>query len=794
MLALLVDYNFSDYQHYRRIYSEHLGADDEEDNLQLGFLDTVALSLSSDTRQSVFIQLLAYTAERKLALGQRIAAGLLGAVAASELDNIEPAADALEQLIVELDNRDGDGRSGALLKAIACHQLAVRLLELGELDRVRKYTEQCRSALLSTQSGEWESFTVSEGVSWDPSVSQTRVSEVISDNSDALSAVIADRDNKLWVDIVRRKPPINELRSARATVGGLSALVDETFQTLYAPSKSSTTLFRSGDPVIRPLFSALLNAELTGSIGRMQNLRELTGKALAVRNDTEAREDVASMREAIRLLRHADKDAALRRLAYSLRNYGPLNILKNSVEELLTGDRVQSTVTRSDVTLIEAGSDVLRPDMRAIAIEIVEAFSFKKKNSRFNTSVLAGWKRLETYLKATAALLPESGRDSHVVSSVLRMIDQYKIGGDQLLFSALTAVASAVDWNEVPEEAATRWREWFYSVESSKDLQMRDVFRMARSLGVESSVRFDPASLDFVAHVISEGIAAQAEDSPAVDKAVETCLDYLHRETVDAESGTHTLWSYSPAGLASGLIRMFRRTELWPALIAVLFHRSIPAREKNPALEILSDASVFVPPNIVDSLARSWPFHSMARDAGGREFLAGNDALTLASWRKLAITAGAVSAADAQICIIQDAASTDEAVRGKAAECASALYMSSASSDDWPIVLILQLSHDKSGLVRGISGRELARISAIDSQLTGIVKDRVSEIFREPGIALTLNVLEGFRMQDDWRVLPVDKTRAWWLPMVVEFAGNHPSFIVRRNAAKLLNGSHADHR
>ena len=104
-----------------------------------------------------------------------------------------------------------------------------------------------------------------------------------------------------------------------------------------------------------------------------------------------------------------------------------------------------------------------------------------------------------------------------------------------------------------------------------------------------------------------------------------------------------------------------------------------------------------------------------------------------------------------------------------------------AGEVDWPVVLLLQLSHDVDTAVRSSAARGLATVDEYEIvSLQQLIRGRVQELAESDGIGSVSAVLHGFARNKG-------RQEAWWRAIVGDVAESHPSSNTRSQAGNLLS-------
>lgn len=782
LFALLIELEVADFEEYQSgLEPTNYPARDAS----LELLNAARATLESGTQRDGMLRLFEMAQKPQSSFGIRVAAALMAAVVASELDEFEQAVHFLKSLLEQARNYATTvNGSTKLLRAALAQQLAIRLLESGDIEQAYSYSNEAYQTLSLEGDELWDHFSVSQGISWDSRQSQVRVAELLRGNAMALRAFLGDDSSNEWVDVVRSSPSIAELPPIRGTLRGLAHLVDEKFRERFEASGSSRTLRIGGDPVLQPMYAALMHAELAGSLSEIRKLRELIGQTLMLRS---ADEDLShSVAEAIRLLRQSDSETSLKRLLRTIRIHGPIEVIGDSGSRLLANKESLNHISQADLYLIEAAADLLSPPMRSKAIEAALAYPIASSDRRLGPSASARWKKLEDSLRVTSILLPESDADDTTARQVLIWAKKFRVERQSLTFSAVVKLAEAVQWDRVSQETVYGWRKWLSNLSASFDAGKLEFLRLAEVLGAPLNSReiLIPEDSEYVAWLVNRNLSGRPISSTELAAAVQICAKELIKDVELANKGTIEGHLYSPAELAAYLIAACGAIELWDPLNKFLANPRVAGWDKVAALNRLT----YSPLNIPDEI------RAQIREAGAAMLSAkASDRLgprvnmLPSAWRKFAVVNSFISLNSAQLDIIADAASPHAQLRAAAADIA-ALFLDRSPGVDWPAVLLLQISRDQNSSVRAAAARNLAYISTQDLVAQQAVQERVRQLLFEPGVGLPMAILRGLLRSVEQQYRSFEDAD-WWVSDVTRLSRSHPSSLIRGRALRLLSST-----
>jgi hypothetical protein len=778
LLALIVRMQWQEYESYRE-----LNEDEKIPVRSRRILDAARRALDSETIHEGLRELIRVASDENLSLGERGAAALLAANADSELDVPDAhiaLLDHLASLMVASAGSFEDSRK--LASAILLQQCAFRAFEAGRTDTSRQYAGQVLSALARIGS-DWEEFPVSRGVSWSSQVSQTRLAELIIGNAKSLLAGSADIRDDSWVEIVKAPYPAASTRSVRDAFSGLAATIEEVFKDNFASTKRARRLMQR-DNVLRPLYSSLLHAELSGDVSDASRMRNVVGNILAVRSALD--ESLTATRlEALRLLRQADSTDHLQRLLTKMRAHGPLEAIREAAEKVVDARREQDYVTSSDLALIDQAADLLSPAYTNDAIELAFRYARQPYDGRLKRLHSALWKQIETALRSVNLLI--SGNSdvdfSYIVRAVVDLVADSEAVGDQFVVSALAALSPNVRLDAVPENDKDAWVALAGLGSEPASALAVDRLRIYLAAGQvpPRQISANLASHEFVVALINGWLGdAGPED---LDKASDIVSRTLQTVQSEASRGAYTVYSWSPFSLAAILITRFSRFELWPILIDVLSDPNVANDGKYDVIRLLAER---VPTrDVAASLRDHLPEGRIPEftEQGNSLFSVPLGQLN-ATRRSFHLAYDLERPSSLQESILGDIGARDASIRAESAT--SCLFSVIADSRlEWPVVLLLQLSYDQAPVVQGNAARALAYLSAlVNVSFLESICQRVETLLSAPGTSGVMSVLRGLYEAAESSSIPSAVLR--FKESLTVVAREHPSRAVRDAAREVL--------
>lgn len=733
LLALVVNHQQREYGEFR--------ASAEDDNVSNQTPDLPAIALRALSEGSVrdgFEELLAVADDSTVLFGKRAAAALLAGAVASELDVPERVMDVLERLCREVE-RGTSRPTGRLVAGVLRQQLAVRAFEAGEIAVANASSRRARDHVRDVP-GPWDEFAVSRGIGWTSAESQAKLAVLIESNALALIVGTSDPLEESWADLVRSPFPEAATKSRRDTLAALEDAVGDEFKRAFGRHQRSITL-GGGDTQGRLLYSAMLHAELTGELSYIARMRVLLGMALALRLREKSKDEAASL-EALRLLRQGDAQEELTRFIRNVRRWGPLPALCKSAEDLISARAGRGNVTSTDLTLIRNAADMVSSHSSIDAVRLAMRYIHDNRDGRVKGSGVASWRKVEIGIGVVSDLV--DGNDAldlpEIVTIVLEATNNLELARQQAAFSALARLTRVIDWARVPTELRSAWGESLTRVAVVGEALSIDVVRACLAVGLPIPAGFKLEGLEFVLSVMDKLDSGAAIGE--FDRAVSILVEILNDARVDAASGRYSGFSWSPFQLAAYLATRGSSDNLWRALTASLRDPNILNEDKIEAMSILSDeAQVSELPEWVrgEILDESFVIRGTARSF----FRSTPEKHVDHAFRTFRLAHDLLSPVDICGDVLRDLGSPDAVVR---LEAARACMVSAMKRPDleWPVIVLLQLSHDGDGDIREVAALGISFISVRPRRgLKNEIITRTRELLRDEGVAIVMGALRG---------------------------------------------------
>lgn len=738
LLALLADGREADFNRYRGSN----GAPGEVDESELAAVDAVHRSLLVESQVQGIRQLSEMRRIEQFTLGLHAVVALFEAVGQSELDRLDLALEALDDVLTRFEHNSGvvsDG-SRALVEAAVRQQRVLRYIESRQLEAARDEAQQVET-LLDRSTAFDESFPTSRGTDSTPGEAQADLATTLLDHARSARSTIEGPESRLWVSVVRSPLSRADARGIRKVAEGGNAFLWERFETVVSWTAGRQRIAFQ-DSVDGPLATALLHAELTGDVSGVKRHRETLGRSRAIRSH---RDTSWSTGDSLRLLRQADARQPLEDVVRWVRSRGPISSLTNAARAVLDRPSLLNSVTRCDLAVLVGAAEVLERRRLGQSLDAVLAYR-RRPEGRLSGESAASWAVEDVAWRACARIVPGSGRDSEIASVLLAAVDT-DVDVPDYLEGSVVAVVRAITWNDVTASLRNGWRAWVIERANSLSFYVgAAVLDAIDGVGRHTVGRPRPVGLELGARILRE--AAHGADPPAEEVAAATtaCVAGLSEVQESAARGGYGFGGLSAGQIAVGLITSFERADLWNPVAEFLRNPVLVTGQKAPVLDRLA-ADRPVMPDHVYSLLEGTPLATL----GGKAIEMWDERPLPVSPSALRFSAayGIVERARAIGAITQLGGSRNPEARAEAARSIDAALASGGGELEWAAVLLMQLSHDDDAVVRGESARKLAQLRSALPALRDAVDERITELMESDGILIPLLTLRGLESSDD---------------------------------------------
>lgn len=760
LLGLLAECRFDEFERYRELLVP-TGDDD------MDVVDAIEMSLSRDSQREGAGLLAEFAHSNSRRVGVRAAAALFAATALAKADDLSAAVDVVNAALSPTIGGNSRNASERLIAAALRQQLVLRFIEQDRLEEA--YVEAATVESMSRVSSDSvDTVETSKGYSGGSRSAHRDAFATLRSHAQSVRTTLAPRHDRSWVSLVRSRPSRPDERSYRSIAHAGEALAKRDFEGELSWVRRRYA-FLSRDPVVWPVYSALLHAELTGDVGATRRWRDLLGRLRLLDRSTERH---WATEEALRLLRQSDAHEALGDALQLIRAEGPTEVVKEAATRLVESGE-NARLTRSDLTVVASAAEFLDRGMLQRAIRYCEGFHTQPaRQTRLSGERPATWAAADFAWTSIVRLLPGSELDDDVAGALFEFLSGLHDHGE-LVVRSLTQVAETVDWYRVSGITRAKWSSWALTHAEEWARQLA----LAALDGVHGVSRHiphcgRPTGLELATRVIWErqnGVIASPRE---VHSSVAACEADMARTADSASLGHFSIGGLSGAEVATIFAVDFHMTELFDPLLEFIGNHNIPMPYKAPALDRLAHLSSEVPQEVLPLLIQRVRMLADPNQALDFDPFDSNPFPVNPEAVRLLIVTGGISE-EHGVKLITDLLS-DQRVQAKieAVRCLAVAVSSYLS--EWPGMMLLQLSFDSDAVVRAQAGRALAGALAEDRRFNYLLVERVLELLASPGSLIPLLTVHGLRTN-----LPLDASLGTALRAM---ANAHPSRMVRHLA------------
>lgn len=686
-------------------------------------VDLIEMSLSSETQVDATLRLWSLAADATLSYGERVASAAFAALGSLELDEPELAADNLSALAESGKEalRATSPYTGSvdLLLAYLLLLVCARRQDAQQFELARAACAECLEILRGHDLGLLETFSVSEGISWDSAVVQADMRETLFRRALGEWAHLQFMRDNSWTDAVRSRATWIDYRVENVFEERDARVLLEQWEERFESNSGKVVMGRT--PLSEFAYSGYLIAELSGSTSLMSRAREALGKLRLLSSE----KGIFEAREAIRLLRQAGRTGPLQTALRFIQSEGPSDALYREAKTVVDRSPAISRVTEADLLVLDFAADLLGQDELLQAIPIAER---SIDSERLNGP--AGWSALDRMWRTLRRLVPGSGADDYVAKKALGSLTE---GVDEPVASAIALTLESLEWSAVDEEVRAAWSDW-YDAHPDGPSALREV--LAECLGLQNARGL--SNVVDVARMVDD-----RRNEPTADdlwQAQNIIVGALQTETNAAVAGQYSFGGVDTGDVAVAFAMRFESADVWQEVTAMLL-ANVDAVLKAKALERIANFAAQVPEPVREEFAAGWsaisgsPYRvSMARSRVREGFPA-------------ALRAGASLGIDGGSSVIDQLLRWSSGDEGSRIETAKSVpyAISGAADSTWGHYLLLQLSYDRSPDVRAEAGQAMVRVSAMSPDAPQELTRRLEELLTSDGVRVPLRIIHAIQ-------------------------------------------------
>lgn len=735
-------------------------------DLELALIDFAAKSLETRHQADAAEELWHLAFDQNLIPGARVSAALYASVAYAELDLGQDAVRRLLDLIPLLRNEtNAESPSSGIVMAALLQQLVTRLQDSSRFKEAERFTREILDVLPAESTSHFEDFEVSKGINWGPGRVQKDLVVSLREHAWAARSSMEGMSGNLWTRVVRSRQGWIDSRIRSRAADMSETVVSDDYEATFE-SLSGKRTFNKSTPAEKG-YASLLLAELSGHPG-LRSERESVGKVIMLSLPT----DVATAREALRLLRQSQRIAGLQPAVTWIRNQGPTRALVDEAHRVLERINRAPEVTEADLVLLEAAADFLEP---ADLSKGVRATLNYPQTERIWGKV--GWAVYDRMWKTLARLL--EGSDSHdvVAKQAARALIAREV--NDVLAGSLWSVLNALDWEALSVSTRDLFLEWL-DTPALPDVDLGPIRALVSSkVGAEETPLTDYQGLERIAWFIDQESREHKADRALVKTFGSELGSSLRDEAKQAEAGFVSYGGLNTAEVATAFAEKFDDMTLWLELSRYLASPGVDSDLKERALERIAARPAPVPEAAVKLMVAAWP---TLVDAPQSDHLFTPSPLPLFP---AALRAGGalrlLTEQQAMERVMQLAAFSS---RGRVEAARSIPFVLGLGDPTWGHVLLVQMSYDASPEIRGAAGRSLVLTSNMDSPLSPQVIHRVKELLASDGIRVPLAILHGLQQLQSLS----EQTQEVFRETVVDRIEDRTPRVVRKAAELVVAG------
>ncbi|WP_285035376.1 hypothetical protein [Plantibacter sp. ME-Dv--P-095] len=697
---------------------------------EVELVDAASQSLDAPTQQSATATLWTLSISQDLPAGARVAAALYASVGSAELEMSSDAERRLAALVSELSDRRDPEDCEPSLRLVVAALLQHRVARLYDSCRGEAALEVAADVLRwvpRTSDRKYEDFPVSQGISWGAPRVQADIASSLKQHALEARSMLEGFRGQSWVRVVRARKTWIDMRLNNLSAERDSSVLRDAYEQKIESNSGARHFMRRS--TVEAGYEALQLRELAGQIGLTLAARESLGKILML--DTGVNEH--RTREAIRLLRQANAQSALKSTLAWVRNQGPVNALRTDAAAVIARVELDGWITESDLLVLESAGDFLSSTDRARALRA----SFAGLTTRAR-GMRSSWATHDRVWKTIAALISGTDESRFVVGQLSQYL-RGRLWRSRPVSDTLARVVDAVDWSVIGAEGRTSLQEWV-DANSAETEEFLELWR-ALTLALSNQSRGVPEELSLAraAYLADNGKPPAMLQSEVIEVA-----DYVVRsvsaEADQARLGSFSYGGYSTTNVAVAFAIRFAHSGVWQAVLEHLIDSDIDASLKTAALDRIARFKGDVPP---------W-FATAIGDAADSLLRSERKDLLFAA-RPLPVFAEAIRALGAlgqlspetMIDAVMRLAAGDSEARVEAAKTIG--FALGDENAEWGHTLLLQLSYDANPIVRAEAGAGLVVTSLHETRLTRLNRDRVRALFEEEGIRTAAMLLTAIR-------------------------------------------------
>ncbi|MGW9565754.1 hypothetical protein [Prescottella equi] len=693
------------------------------------------------------------------------AIGLIGCVAASELDDYETCnriLDRLDQLV------HGTSDDELLIRAIVLQQRSLRKKDTGQDNR--NTVHQTIQALDKVRSDHCTPFALNPGTLASYSYVDTIDHIVLTVRRAAwsISPTMDLADEREGSRIPDWREQVRSPRSEQLLLISQqsAAVLQRQLKQSFDERMRSRSIAIGGAPI--DLYYPTLLLELNGHSTVYAARRDLALMRF-IRPPAEGNGDLLA--DALRSLRNSGFDKELDLAIEHLRAAGPLSALSSDARKILRGRSGSYLLRVSELRVLAASAELLTEQESSRALDAVLA-ALDSGGPRSAVGHWQAWShRMEAAWQAASVLANPAGRQQVVAD---RLHDE--IGGaamDQYDDRTIARAVYAMDWTKISSETVGRWRSLLSSrteefpvsgsaleavCEPDEDDRVVPIVRQLRDISD-------------VATMINMELSSPRGMNDQWTQAEALVIDELQAIRQRSRGLEYRSGGFSCSDLAAAILGLgYGSDALWASLSSYLTDTEVPRDERSAAFDRLAREAPELP-NFARSLFKEQA-QTILESLDAPTFM--QDSINPYSPAlRFLMTHRLIDDSTSFSGIAQLAGSSNPTARENGLR---SVEFASDSVRDLSIPLALQLSYDEDVRVKAQAARVLTQFSGRRQELTTAAERRLLELLQEDGLLIPLNVIRAIRFES----ISSEVVRS----EIQRLSLHHPSRRIREEASR----------
>lgn len=744
-VAMLIEGRFLEYNRYAEA-DESLPElerliDDPRDPTALTLNSLVRLVTGEGDAASGFFEVI----KTRAALPLKVAAAILGSVAASDQGDHAWALETLGRLLEFAERRD------PLATVLLLMQKSLREAEVGAW----------HSAIQAAESAlELESLLPDE-----PTASILQIARL---NLWMFKSNITFSPGK-FPGIERRTLPSALARPAQKEAGALHSYIKRRFSEIVEDPYGQSTTWYASDEVEVALWTSLMLSEVKGDFASTRSTR-FTLARYRVLETVEGGQQV-EVKEPLQMLLRSGNEKAIRAASSTFMRKGPLAPLQEVTRSAVSEEWTAAN-SKAFIALLRETGDLLGPGDRSQTISRLLSLA-ASATSASPESRLMRLMGHEPYEAISQLVRLADRRTQELVAAELLVID---VQGDPIVSKSVSWVLHNLDWKGISDDLRRHWLDAAIGRLAGQTLDDQPLTVLQRLAATNDSGAAQALldlfetrpTLEVAAAIVDAGIDVPQGTVRAIR---DLTLAKLAAIASSAERGAFSFGGVSAPLLLAVLLLRWGHKAAWQRLTSFLLNSNVAYDDKEAALDVLARATR-LPQEVKKRVKRSGK--TLLRSENHSFF--GRPRPNAAVLRLLLSIQG-IESIDALASLSDLLASSDPVRRIEGGK--TLWFARQALSPDLITTMVINLSRDPDTLVRANVAPIVAQLSTTaDQALRPLLEERLLTFLQDSGTSIPLAALHGIEASETEVGPTVMKA-------VRELRG-HPSYRIRNSVSVIL--------